>query len=306
MRQNRPVADDIQTSDKGPSVERHDQAQYRLPRPAAPAREVRGQAGRLSASYAGNVPGPGRTPLVLLHGFTQTGASWAPVVEALDGRFPVILPDAPGHGGSSDVAADLWQTADLLAGLMFSSGTAPGRAVWAGYSMGGRTALHFALAHPELVTRLVLISTSAGIDDPAKRAARQTSDEALARRIGREGTEAFLDWWLARPLFATLSRRDAGLADRLANTPAGLSSSLRLAGAGAQQPLWGRLGELGQRGTPVLLLAGELDRDYVHHAERMAALIGPAALVEVVPGAGHACHLERPALVAAAITSFAS
>ncbi len=125
--------------------------------------------GQLSARYAGHASGPGLTPLVFLHGFTQTGASWGPVLEALDGHFPIILPDAPGHGGSSAVRADLWQTADLLAGLTSSSGTAPGLAAWAGYSMGGRTALHFALAHPEQVASLVLISTSAGIDDAAKR-----------------------------------------------------------------------------------------------------------------------------------------
>jgi 2-succinyl-6-hydroxy-2,4-cyclohexadiene-1-carboxylate synthase len=220
------------------------------------------------------------------------------VVEALRGRFAVALPDAPGHGGSSAVHANLWQTADLLAEAVHA------RATWAGYSMGGRAALHFALAHPHQVARLVLISTSAGIDEPAQRAARQVADEALAERIEREGTERFLSWWLAQPLFATLSPQDAGAQDRLVNTPAGLASSLRLAGAGAQEPLWGRLGELAEQGIPVLLLAGELDPAYRHHAERMAALIGPTARTGVVPGAGHACPLERPVEVAAAIARF--
>ncbi len=259
--------------------------------------------GRLAFRSIGDVPigdvtGPGRTPLVLLHGFTQTGASWAPVLEALRGRFPVVVPDAPGHGGSSAVRADLWQMADMLAE------TVPMRAAWVGYSMGGRTALHFALAHPGQVDRLVLISTSAGIDDAAKRAARRTADEGLAKRIENEGTERFLAWWLAQPLFATLPTGDAGLEDRVTNTPAGLASSLRLAGAGAQQPLWPRLGELGDAGMPVLLISGELDRDYRAHAERMADLIGPSASTEVVPNAGHACHLERPTEVAAAIANF--
>jgi 2-succinyl-6-hydroxy-2,4-cyclohexadiene-1-carboxylate synthase len=235
---------------------------------------------------------------VLLHGFTQTGASWAPVVEALHGRFPIVLPDAPGHGGSSGVRADLWQTADLLAEAV----TVP--AAWVGYSMGGRTALHLALAHPEKVAALVLVSTSAGIDDDAKRAARRAADEALAHRVESEGTERFLAWWLAQPLFATLPQHSAGLEDRLTNTPEGLAASLRLAGAGAQGSLWPRLGELGLCGIPVLLLAGELDRVYRTHAERMATLIGPTARIGTVPGAGHACHLERPHEVAATIASF--
>lgn len=248
-----------------------------------------------------SIPQPvptGAEPLVLLHGFTQTGTSWGPVVHALEGRFPIFVPDAPGHGRSTGVQADLWATADLLAGAV------PEKATWVGYSMGGRTALHLALAHPDKVLRLVLISTSAGIEDPGQRAARRAADDVLAERIQQEGTERFLAGWLAQPLFATLSSADAGLDDRLTNTPGGLASSLRLAGAGAQGPLWARLGELGASGLPVLLVAGELDHDYRHHAARMAKLIGSTARTEMIVGAGHACHLERPAEVAAAITRF--
>ncbi len=149
---------------------------------------------------AGDPASPGRDHLVLLHGFTQTAASWGPVVDALQGPFSVFLPDAPGHGGSGAVRADLWATAELLAEAV------PVTATWVGYSMGGRTALHFALAHPGRVQRLVLISTSAGIEDPGQRAARRAADEALADRIEQEGTDRFLEWWLAQPLFASLSR----------------------------------------------------------------------------------------------------
>ena len=96
---------------------------------------------------------------MLVHGFTQTGRSWGPLLDRLGARSPVVVPDAPGHGLSSSVKADLWRTADLLAR------TVDGAAAWAGYSMGGRMALHVALAHPEKVDRLVLISTTAGIED---------------------------------------------------------------------------------------------------------------------------------------------
>jgi 2-succinyl-6-hydroxy-2,4-cyclohexadiene-1-carboxylate synthase len=243
--------------------------------------------------------GTGPAPLVLLHGFTQSRASWAPVVDALAGRVaPLVLPDAPGHGGSAHIKADLWATAQLLAGLV------PGPASWAGYSMGGRTALHVALAHPERVARLVLISTSAGIEDQAARADRQAVDEELAKRVEVEGVESFLSFWMAQPLFATLSPDQAGHEARLVNTAAGLASSLRLAGQGAQEPLWPRLAELGRRGLPVLLLVGEHDARYVGQAQRMAAAIGPSASVHVVGGAGHACHLERPAEVAEAMVAF--
>jgi 2-succinyl-6-hydroxy-2,4-cyclohexadiene-1-carboxylate synthase len=248
----------------------------------------------------------GAMPIVFLHGFTQTGRSWDPVVESFPesfrAKFPMIFPDAPGHGKRSELRADPWAAANLLVSDL------PGpTATWCGYSMGARLALHVALAHPSRVVRLVLVSGSAGIEDDSERQARRLADEALAGQIergGRDGLLRFLEEWLSQPLFATLSPDRAGLPERLANDPAGLASSLRLAGTGAQAPLWSRLGELGERALPVLLVAGELDTAYRQHAERMAALIGPTASVAVVEGAGHACHLERPRAVARLIAGF--
>jgi 2-succinyl-6-hydroxy-2,4-cyclohexadiene-1-carboxylate synthase len=97
----------------------------------------------------------------------------------------------------------------------------------------------------------------------------------------------------------------AGRKERLANTPDGLASSLRLAGTGSQGPLWARLGELRERSLPVLLIAGELDTKYRDQAVRMASAIGPCAGVLIVGGAGHACHLEQPQIVSAAIGAMA-
>ena len=76
------------------------------------------------------------------------------------------------------------------ADLMAASGRDP--AVWLGYSMGGRFALNVALRHPGQVRRLVLVSATAGIDDPEERAARRRADEDLAGRIGTEGVAAFV------------------------------------------------------------------------------------------------------------------
>jgi 2-succinyl-6-hydroxy-2,4-cyclohexadiene-1-carboxylate synthase len=166
-------------------------------------------------------------------------------------------------------------------------------------------ALHVALAHPDQVEGLVLISTTAGIDAPEEREARRAADDGLAARIHTEGTEAFLDFWLAQPLFSTLPPESAGREARLANKPDGLASSLRLAGTGSQEPLWDRLAQLRERSLPVLLIAGALDRKYSDQAARMASAIGPTARVVIVNGAGHACHLEHPEVVAAAISAMA-
>lgn len=234
-------------------------------------------------------------PVVLLHGFTQTGASWGPVADRLSGRHTVVTVDAPGHGGSSSIRADLTAGAAMMVEAAGDAGS------WVGYSMGGRFALHAALSRPDSVERLVLVSATGGIDDEADRRARRRADEELARMVEAEGVEPFVRWWLERPLFATLSAGAAGLGERLSNTAEGLATSLRLAGTGTQLPLWDRLASLAM---PVLVVAGELDQTFVGHAERLVSCVGDNASLSVIPGAGHACHLERPDAFLAVVAPF--
>jgi 2-succinyl-6-hydroxy-2,4-cyclohexadiene-1-carboxylate synthase len=234
-------------------------------------------ADRLAAITRGSGP-----RVVLVHGFTQTGRSWDGLARSLAGDHEVVAVDAPGHGGSADVRADLVTGAALL-------GATGGPGTYVGYSMGGRLALHLAVARGDLVTRLVLVSATAGIDDAAQRTARRAADDALAATLEADGLDAFLTRWVAQPLFATLP--DPMLADRRRNTVAGLASSLRLAGTGTQQPLWD---ELPAVTVPVLLVAGARDAKFVAAAERMAGLL-PRATLAIVPDAGHTVHLEQPA-----------
>jgi pimeloyl-ACP methyl ester carboxylesterase len=101
-------------------------------------------------------------------------------------------------------------------------------------------------------------------------------------------------------MFATLRADAAGTEERRANTPAGLASSLRLAGAGVQAPLWDRLGELTM---PVLVIAGATDDRYQALGRRLARAV-PHGILAVIPGAGHAAHLEQPRLTAAVVDAW--
>jgi 2-succinyl-6-hydroxy-2,4-cyclohexadiene-1-carboxylate synthase len=222
--------------------------------------------------------------LCLVHGFTQTGASWGPVADGLRARgHEVLTPDVAGHGRASDARADLWGAAELLARRV-------GRAAWVGYSLGGRLVLHLALAHPELVPRLVLVSTTAGIVDADERARRRREDGLQASEIERDGVAAFVDRWLQGPLWATLPREHAGVEHRLANTARGLASSLRLAGTGAQDPLWSRLGEIT---APVLVVTGAQDARFTSLGKELSAGL-PGSASATIEGAGHAVPWEQP------------
>lgn len=238
---------------------------------------------------------------MLVHGFTQTGAVWATLAGLLADSYEVLAPDAPGHGGSTGVTAvNIAEAAALVA-------AAGGSAIYVGYSMGGRICLQAALDHPHRFRGLVLVSATGGIEDPQARAARRGEDEGLADRLDppdRAGdpltTAAFLEEWLAQPLFEGLPREAADLDARLANSPAGLAASLRSVGTGAMEPLWDRLGELQ---LPVLVVAGARDEKFVAIAERLAGAIAGATL-QVVEGAGHAVPFEQPERFAAVLRSF--
>jgi 2-succinyl-6-hydroxy-2,4-cyclohexadiene-1-carboxylate synthase len=235
--------------------------------------------------------------LLLLHGFSGTHRAYDAVIAGLPAeRYRPLAPDLPGHGASGGR-----RPIDLATCLADLAALAPARFVLCGYSLGGRVALHLALAHPDRVARLVLVSTTAGIEDPAARALRRRDDEALADRIEREPVAAFVRRWRAQALFAAEpdAVRAAASADQLRNTTTGLAAALRGLGTGTMEPVWDRLDELRM---PATVLAGERDEKFVSLGRRLAERL-PAATIEIVPGVGHGILREAPARVAAALAA---
>lgn len=246
-------------------------------------------------------------PLLLLHGFTGGSQNWAEHMPVLGERQRLIAVDILGHGRSaipSDparyamprVAADLVAVLDALqipqTNLL-------------GYSMGGRLALYTAVRQPQRISHLILESASPGLAAAGERAARRRRDEELAGWIEAHGIEAFVDRWQALPLWASQEqlapeKRAALRAQRLQNDPAGLANSLRGMGTGAQPNLWPHLSRLEK---PALLLAGALDEKFVNINRRMAARL-PSAQLQIVAGAGHTVHLERPSSFRRSILNF--
>jgi 2-succinyl-6-hydroxy-2,4-cyclohexadiene-1-carboxylate synthase len=235
--------------------------------------------------------------VVLLHGFGGTRRAWDGVIELLSAeRYRPLALDLPGHGEQADAPRPI-----TFAGCVeHVLSRAPARFALCGYSLGGRVALHVALAAPERVLRLALVSSTAGIEDPSERAARSASDRRLAGALEREPFEAFIERWRAQPLFGG----DPPAVDALAcedyrrNRADALAAALRGIGTGAMAPLWSRLSELRM---PVTFLAGRRDAKFQALGRRMAEL-APQARLLLAPG-GHRLPLESPAAVARSIAT---
>ncbi len=231
--------------------------------------------------------------VVALHGFTGRGSDWA----GLGGRLGawVFAPDLPGHGPDADPVGSFDQTVDALVERARAAGF--GRAVWVGYSLGGRLALAAALRAPEAVEALVLIGASAGIAEDDARHTRRLDDEALAERLERDGVGPFLEAWDRLPL---LRSRPARTAAARRHQAAGLAAALRRLGRGIQTPARTSLGRVR---CPTLLVAGARDRKHAAIAAHLEAEIA-LARVELIPSAGHVVPAEAPGPLAASIDAF--
>ncbi|HTT59117.1 MAG TPA: 2-succinyl-6-hydroxy-2,4-cyclohexadiene-1-carboxylate synthase [Acidimicrobiales bacterium] len=226
--------------------------------------------------------------LVWLHGFTQTKRSSHRFRSILAGSYEVLTIDLPGHGENAERSASLEDTADLLAEVLPAEPF-----ILAGYSLGGRVALHFALRHPQRLNHLVVLSATPGIASDEERRARRERDEKLADRLEAIGIDTFLDEWLAQPMFSSVPHDAAERAARSRDAH-GLANSLRQAGTGTQGDLTEPLRQLS---TPTSILAGAKDEKFTYEAMRLSEAIAGSTR-HLVADAGHAAHLEQPQRVA--------
>ena len=244
--------------------------------------------------------------VVLLHGFTGDGSTMHGLAERLETDAEVLIPDLVGHGRSSVPGDERDYSVDAMAEHIAAvgEGCASGPFHLVGYSMGGRVALTLACRRPQLLRSLTVIGASAGLSTEAERAERRESDLRLAESIEQDGLEAFVDRWMANPLFATQARLGEGFlaasrAQRLRNSAAGLTKSLRAAGTGVMTPLHAGLDSCG---VPTVFVVGAQDPKFTWIAVDLAARM-PNAEIAVIDDAGHAAHLEQPDAVAAVIRS---
>jgi len=265
-------------------------------------RRIRGPAGEL---VVWDHPGAGPDTL-LLHGIGHAGRQWDFFARAVDGRLRLLAPDARGHGDSAK-PADAYALDDFVADIVaILDGLELARVVLVGHSMGGAHAVAFTLAHPERVSRLVIIDTGPTLEpEGGERARRLTttrpasfSNAAEAERYIRATSPGYSDEIYAHRVRWLLRETPEGLAWR--SDLAALERIL-LGPTRSSVDLWDRIGELS---VPTLVVrgarSGHLGADT---ARRMVERIPDARVVDVA--AGHNVHLDRPAELADALVAFA-
>jgi pimeloyl-ACP methyl ester carboxylesterase len=264
--------------------------------------------GRL-VSYVGAGAGP---VLLLIHGMAGTHENWQGVIEPLARAHSVVAPDLPGHGGSAPSAGDysLGALAVGLRDLLVTLGHE--RATLVGHSLGGGIAMQFAYHFPEIIERVVLVSSGglgsevslvlraaalpgAGLFIAATAAPARTAGNAIRRGLAAFGVRPAAD-------IAEVARGYASLADR--DRRAAFLATLRsVVGIGGQSVDASDRHYLSEA-FPVLIIWGARDPIIpLHHGENAHEAI-PGSRLEVFEGVGHLPQLEAPGRFIAVLERF--
>jgi 4,5:9,10-diseco-3-hydroxy-5,9,17-trioxoandrosta-1(10),2-diene-4-oate hydrolase len=257
---------------------------------------------RLRYFVAGDGP-----PLVLVHGLGGAASNWRELAPPLARSRRVLVPELPGHGGSSPLpaAATITPYADRVLAVAEREGMVP--APFVGHSMGGIVVLRAALLQPDRVSGVVLAG-AAGIGSVTRRAKLGLTVVGLVqpgRRIApyrrpfthsRAGRYlAFWHWGAADPAAFPPATADGFLAGPLLHTD--------IASAGRALVLDDPRADLHSLAAPALVLWGARDKqlpidDAFDYARRLGAP------VRVIPDCGHLLIGERPDACLDAIESF--
>jgi 3-oxoadipate enol-lactonase len=243
-------------------------------------------------------------PVVLLHGYTGSSQDWAYQVAALSPHYRVITPDHRGHGRSAAPAKEDDYSVKILSDDVYSLLKLLNvrKCCLAGHSLGGFTALQFAVEHQDMLAGLVLVDTSSGqfARDPSYAQLRQKLDE-LARTQGMEAAFEYdaannpmrIERFQKHPELREISRQ------RVMQTSVdGYIYMSRAIGNWA--PLTPRLSEIK---VPTIIFWGDEDTPFTEPSKIMKDGIPDSELV-TVHGSGHSPHEEASEVFNEALLNF--
>ncbi len=227
-------------------------------------------------------------PLILVHAFAHSRATWAEVSAGLAQRCHVIAYDQRGHGDSTHTGDPADYTIDLLvddlAAVVAASGPDPVHLL--GHSLGGLVALRYAAVRPDRVRSLILVNTSAAPTGSLPAAVRDRLVER-GRDHGMAAVARFLD------RLGDLGRRTRpALARERFRAGVARMDVAAFAALGAELDEFTPVSAPGLT-VPVTLVCGQHDDIALAEAPALLATL-PAAELAVVPDAGHVAHQDNP------------
>ncbi len=233
--------------------------------------------------------------IIFLHGFMGTSEDWIPLMKRLAGEYYCIAFDLPGHNLTEVEGYDEFYTIEntctSLKKEIENQGIKDFHLV--AYSMGGRIALTFAIKYPEIINKLVLISTSPGIESAELREERIKFDADVADKIRTSELHNFLKLWYSAPIFAGINQTNLFgklISRRAYNNKESLVKSLIYTGTGKMRPLWNDIQTFPK---PVLLIAGERDRKYCIINSKMDELFTNSTF-KIIKNSAHIVFIEQP------------
>ncbi|MBZ0179968.1 MAG: 2-succinyl-6-hydroxy-2,4-cyclohexadiene-1-carboxylate synthase [Melioribacteraceae bacterium] len=239
---------------------------------------------------------PQLPPIIFLHGFMGNSTDWNFVAGKLNLNCSLYAIDFIGHGKSSAPDDEKQYTYTSINSHLISvmDKLKLQKAILAGYSMGGRAALGFAIENANRVEALILESTTAGIEDKEERLKRIKSDELTSEKIRKGSLQTFLISWYEADLFKSLNKNFELLKNEIEikkkNNHIGISNCVKGFSPGKMPSYWSKLGSIQ---IPVLQIVGELDNKYVQLNTKMKECL-PNSTLKIVLGVSHNTHLEKP------------
>ena len=245
-------------------------------------------------------------PLILIHGFTGSHKSFDKLSNFLKQYFKIIKLDMIGHGLSMDYDVSSYSFSESINYIEKIIEELNLKKVnILGYSLGGRLAMQFAIKNQHQVNKMILCSSSFGIEKKSERISRIRSDEKIIELLINENLEKFVNFWQNIPLWESEKKLPVEIKSkhrriRLEQKNEGLLLNLRYQGQGVQKYLGKSLKNIKLK---TLIMYGGKDLKYKVISKKMIELIENSELCEV-PNSGHNIVLEHPIYISQKIKSF--
>ena len=235
------------------------------------------------------------TPIIFIHGFMGCSKDFEPIMDILHTQNECIAIDLPGHGKNYAHLPKrclFKHLTNVIKGYITNLGTNKCHLV--GYSMGGRLALQIASSYPNLIDKLVLISTNPGLVCKKEKQDRMQFDKHWANKLKTCSFDTFLTEWYSQTLFAP-NKKSHFIQTKKQILRYALEDYLIRFSVAKQASFWEYL--LHQKNEHIHVVLGSNDIKYIDLYKPYKDKL----YIDEITNAYHSVHIEQPMYCAQAI-----